>query len=163
MVFTQANTVDLSDMDKKAGFQVKYEVRETPLGKGVFVLEPVKQGSLIWRYKKDENVICFRGEEETLAHLEKLSSYEDRRYFLEHSYNDGGMLNHILDDGKLVNHSETPNAGAGSEPLSTCALRDIEKGEELREDYATYEYSAWFLDLCKEYGLDFNYVKMKDH
>ena len=36
-----------------------------------------------------------------------------RRYFLEHSYHDGGLLNHILDDGKLVNHSETPNAGAG--------------------------------------------------
>ena len=94
-----------------------------------------------------------------------------RRYFLEHSYHDGGLLNHILDDGKLVNHSETPNAGAGdgllhsgvhdeiddddsmtvtvvvvvkeialilrpkyntgSEPFSTFAVRDIEKGEEV--------------------------------
>ena len=36
-----------------------------------------------------------------------------RRYFVEHSYHDGGVLNHILDDGKLVNHSDTPNAGAG--------------------------------------------------
>ena len=33
--------------------KVKYEVRETPLGKGVFVLESVKQGSLIWRWCKD--------------------------------------------------------------------------------------------------------------
>merc|ERR1712083_606075 len=131
-----------NDMDETAGFQVKHEVRKTSLGRGVFVLEPVKQGSLIWRYRKDENVICFRGKEETLAHLEKLSSYEDRRYFLEHSYHDGGLLNHILDDGKLVNHSETPNAGAGSEPFSSHALRDIEKGEELREDYSTYEYPA---------------------
>ena len=30
------------------------------------------------RYRKDENVVCFNGKEETLAHLEKLSSYEDR-------------------------------------------------------------------------------------
>ena len=30
------------------------------------------------RYRKGENVVCFSGKEETLAHLEKLSSYEDR-------------------------------------------------------------------------------------
>merc|ERR1719167_1573636 len=100
-------------MSDRAGFQVAYEVRSTSLGKGVFVLEEVKQGSLIWRYKKGENVICFNGEEETLAHMETLTSYEERRYFVEHSYHDNGVLNHILDDGKLVNHSDTPNAGAG--------------------------------------------------
>ena len=81
--------------------QVAYEVRSTSLGKGVFVLEEVKQGSLIWRYvhkrknqqpwsdlieqklslryKKGENVICFNGEEETLAHMEMLTSYEERQ------------------------------------------------------------------------------------
>ena len=91
--------------------KVKYELRKTSLGQGVFLLEPLKQGSLIWRcrdtigqlicilhawrrikgkehiirtnlcgvrYRKDENVVCFNGKEETLAHLEKLSSYEDR-------------------------------------------------------------------------------------
>ena len=31
---------------------------------------------------------------------------------------------------------------------------------QLREDYATYEYPAWFLALCKDFGLDFSYVKM---
>ena len=32
---------------------------------------------------------------------------------------------------------------------------------QLREDYATYEYPEWFLALCKDFGLDFNYVKMQ--
>ena len=32
---------------------------------------------------------------------------------------------------------------------------------QLREDYATCEYPAWFLALCKEYEIDFNYVKIK--
>ena len=32
---------------------------------------------------------------------------------------------------------------------------------QLREDYATYEYPAWFLALSNEFELDFNYVK--DH
>ena len=43
----------------------------------------------------------------------KILSLFLRRYFVEHSYHDNGVLNHILDDGKLVNHSHTPNAGAG--------------------------------------------------
>merc|ERR1712198_489333 len=161
MGHTRTNTRvwSLNNMKEKAGFQVKYEVRNTSLGKGVFVLEPVKQGTLIWRYKKGENVLCLKGKEETLAHLENLPSYEDRRYFVQHSYHDRGLLNHILDDGKLVNHSNTPNAGPGAEPLSTYAVRDIEKGEELREDYGLCEYPAWFLSLCQEYEIDFNYVK----
>ena len=80
------------------------------------------------RFRKGENVLCLKGKEETLAHLEKLTSYEERlpqrnpslklelcprRYFVQHSYHDRGLLNHILDDGKLVNHSDTPNAGPG--------------------------------------------------
>jgi len=139
---------------------VNYEVRNTSLGKGVFVLEDVKQGTLVWRYRKGENVICFNGEDETLAHMEKLGSFGEKQYFLEHSYYDNGVLTNILDDGKMVNHSDNPNTGAGSEPFATYALRDIKKGEELREDYATYEYPEWFLALCKDFGLDFSYVKM---
>ena len=75
-----------------------------------------------------------------------------------------------------------PDLCIGLEPLSTYALRDIKKGEEvrtscekfgiivhpckfllafqLREDYATCEYPAWFLALCKNYEIDFNYVKI---
>ena len=30
--------------------QVRYEVRETSIGKGLFLLEPVAKGALIWRY-----------------------------------------------------------------------------------------------------------------
>ena len=30
--------------------QVRYEVRETSIGKGLFLLEPVAKGVLIWRY-----------------------------------------------------------------------------------------------------------------
>ena len=30
---------------------------------------------------------------------------------------------------------------------------------QLREDYGLCEYPAWFLSLCQEYEIDFNYVK----
>merc|ERR1711971_1547036 len=92
--FTLANTLS-NKMKGKAGFQVKYEVRKTSLGQGVFVLEPVKRGSLIWRYRMGENVVCFRGKEEALAHLENLSSYEDRRYSVEHSYDESRLLSSL--------------------------------------------------------------------
>ena len=31
--------------------QVRYEVRETNIGKGLFLLEPVAKGALIWRWE----------------------------------------------------------------------------------------------------------------
>ena len=40
-------------------FKVKYEVRKMSLGQGVFVLEPVKQGSLIWRCKDTIDQLTF--------------------------------------------------------------------------------------------------------
>ena len=80
-----------------------------------------------------------------------------------------------VDNGICALKKLTSWSHSGSEPFATYALRDIKKGEEvvvvnfwfpltldfqLREDYATYEYPAWFLALCKDFGLDFSYVKM---
>merc|ERR1711973_903439 len=83
-----------NNMSDKAGFQVNYEVRNTSLGKGVFVLEDVKQGTLVWRYRKGENVICFNGEDETLAHMEKLGSFGEKLralcYICTEGYQKGG-------------------------------------------------------------------------
>ena len=44
-------TVEGAFMQFPKYMKVRYEVRKTSLGRGVFVLEPVKQGSLIWRCK----------------------------------------------------------------------------------------------------------------
>merc|ERR1711962_1303063 len=138
----------------KAGFQVKYEVRETNIGKGLFLLEPEAKGTLIWRYREGENILCFRNEAETRKHLDSMSSDADRLDFLEHCFHDGGVLNTILDDGKLVNHSRCPTMGKMNnmeEHLSSFSLRALEVGEELTEDYGTYEYPGWLLAICKEF------------
>jgi len=65
-----------------------------------------------------------------------------KRDWLDHVYHSGGYVNEILDDGKLFNHSDNANTGinVGPEPLSSYALRDIRKGEELFDDYGTYEH-----------------------
>ena len=46
------------------------------------------------------------------------------------------------------------------EPLSSFSLRALEVGEELTEDYATYEYPGWLLGIAKEYGEDFSYFDL---
>merc|ERR1712130_893866 len=152
----------------KAGFQVRYEVRETSIGKGLFLLEPVAKGALIWRYREGENILCFLNEAETRKHLDSMPSDADRLDFLEHCFHDGGVLNSILDEGKLVNHSTVPTMGKVDtissmvdtitrEPLSSYSLRALEVGEELTEDYSTYEYPGWLLESSKEFGEELSY------
>merc|ERR1712192_46242 len=76
----------------KAGFQVRYEVRDTSIGKGRVFLEPVAKGALIWRHREGENILCFRNEAETRKHLDSMASDADRLDFLEHCFHDGGVL-----------------------------------------------------------------------
>ena len=61
---------------------------------------------------------------------------------------DGGDLNYSNDDAIYWNHSEKPNTGFGpgpnSCPLSTYAVCDIKKGQELFDDYGTYQWPKWY-------------------
>ena len=96
-------------------------------------------------------------------HLGYPSELELRLDFLEHCFHDGGVLNTILDDGKLVNHSRCPTMGKVNnmeEHLSSFSLRALEVGEELTEDYGTYEYPGWLLAICKEFGEDLSYFDL---
>jgi uncharacterized protein len=58
-----------------------------------------------------------------------------------------------------VNHSNEPNCGSapGASDESmwqySVALRDIKKGEEITESYATYDSSSWLENLCAEYNI----------
>jgi uncharacterized protein len=51
----------------------------------------------------------------------------------------------IPDNGRFVNHSDAPSSGAGvnGRLLYSVALRDIAAGEEITEDYATYDECPW--------------------
>ena len=56
-----------------------------------------------------------------------------------------------------MNHSEDPNCGSGEEQLSSYAIKDIKKGEELLDDYGTFEWPAWIRKLLKEYDVPTDY------
>src|SRR5262245_11499595 len=51
----------------------------------------------------------------------------------------------IPDNGRYVNHSDEPNSLARNTAtrLSSVALRDIAAGEEIVEDYSTYDWCPW--------------------
>ncbi|GAB4317144.1 MAG: hypothetical protein Kow0069_19720 [Promethearchaeota archaeon] len=61
-----------------------------------------------------------------------------------------------LDDSRFVNHSFEPNSGgrdAGMlDPFRSVALRDIQPGEEILEDYTEYDECPWSPDegFCAE-------------
>ena len=46
---------------------------------------------------------------------------------------------------------------------STYAIKDIKKGEEIVEDYSTYEWPKWFLKILDQYEIkhDFNKRDLK--
>ena len=98
------------------------EVRENKFGKCVYATEQIEKGTVIlsgWGYQIPHRTV--------------------------HSFQ-VGIDKHIIIDGpiQLINHSCEPNCGVflrqGMDALEIHALRDLEPGEELFTDYATFEY-----------------------
>lgn len=55
------------------------------------------------------------------------------------------------DLGRFMNHSSSPNCGAGISGGS--ALREIAAGEELTCDYSGLGCPQWYQQLCDQYGV----------
>ena len=47
----------------------------------------------------------YKDNETVLVHLDNLETLEGKKFFLSHIYIFGGVVNEILDDGKIWNHS----------------------------------------------------------
>ena len=81
---------------------------------------------------------------------------------MSHVYHAGGYLNQILDDGDKFNHSDNPNSSTEypgkKDQLSSFALRDIKKGEQICEDYGGYDHPDWFVKLYKEFNVVDDYT-----
>jgi hypothetical protein len=84
------------------GFQIAYEVRASQYGRGVFTLEDIPCGGLIWT-RGPTNVRVYRTWEEVEARLAELPNDDARRFFASHVYCDP-LLTEILDDGGIWNH-----------------------------------------------------------
>ena len=126
-------------------------------GNGIFATAPIARGTLVWRYKVGVSVIE-HDEHSLRARLSEMTEAEARD-LLEHVYTWGGYAVEILDDAKVWNHAANHNTGnhpnedcGYGDGLSSYARRDIEAGEELTDDYATFEEIQWYENICIEYG-----------
>ena len=148
----------------QCGFKVGYEIKECQYGLGLFATEDIPKGAMIWNFNPPGNVRTFKNAEEISDHLSKLSP-EEATFFMGHVYMFDGLVNEILDDGCYWNHSDTPNTGNSADCESSYAIRDIKAGEELLDDYGTYEYPAWLMAVFDKYGIPQNYfdIKTKSH
>merc|ERR1719162_1996910 len=177
-----------TEVSVHGGFHVPYETRTGAFGEGLFALEDIPKGALVWKFKsmlyaealkldRDPvavassagwNVLTYVDEAEARARLEQIGVGQGRdgqQIWMDHVYVWSGMLHEILDDGLLMNHSEEPNIVSpecdGCCLESSYAGRDIKKGEEMFEDYGTFGYPSWYNSLMVEYGCTRDFMKQK--
>lgn len=125
------------------------EVRRSQLhGLGVFAVTDIPEGTVWWSAELADTITISRGQFETLAASASspatdalMSGIQEYSIYLAAL----DLMVLIADNGRYVNHSDEPNSGAlvvGTH-LRSVALCDIAAGEEITEDYATYDHCPW--------------------
>jgi SET domain-containing protein len=113
---------------------VDTEVKPSEIhGLGVFLLEPVPAGGLIWCFDSRIDRVYAEAEIESLPpHLQNYL----RTYSTWHEQTALYVL--CGDNGRYFNHSDTPSTFSESISFGEDrAIRDLEHGDELTSDYAT--------------------------
>ena len=106
-------------------------------GIGLFADEFIPRGTIIWRFTPGFDL---RFTLETLANFPRQVQEHIYKYGWKSARPDHYC--HASDHAKVFNHAESPNALSehhdGEEEVITVALRDIERGEEITDDYSAY-------------------------
>lgn len=108
-------------------------------GLGLIAHEAISAGSLVWQFIESIDH-CLSANQ-----IEKLPP-QAHSQMLNYAYRSGKGDLYILcgDDARFMNHSDSPNCKAGIGDMVGCtiAAKDIQKGEELTEDYYSFDLSA---------------------
>ena len=118
--------------------QIPYELKDAGMGigDGLFSLENLPSGTIVWKFTAGVNVNIYNGEE-AAEYLEKFKDIRDAQRWLDLTYGFKGNLCEITDDGKYMNHCTSPNCRT-RENGDTYTIREIEAGEQLFEDYTVF-------------------------
>lgn len=136
---------------------VKTTVKPSKIhGLGVFADEPASKGAVIWKFTPGFDLRFTR---------EQILSFPPLIQIYLYKYGWRGKKSKLYclasDNGRYFNHSENPNCRSrhqeGEEEIITLALRDIAAGEELTDDYNSFEYEHSDNDvldyIAKKYNL----------
>lgn len=134
------------------GFRIEAELRLAPSNKGigVFAAQFIPANTRV-----DDHHYIYFDEQQTLKFLARLQNDEERKAWLDHSFGKDGMIavhDANLDEGGMVNHSDYPTMATSREDGHTYTTRDVREGEELTEDYDTYDKVNFYEKLCEKYG-----------
>ncbi len=113
---------------------VDTELRMSPIhGIGVFLLEPVKKGDVIWRF--DSRIDRVYSDDE----IKSLPERAQRFMRMYSTYSSATKLWVLCgDNGRHFNHSKTPNTMSDAIAFGhDHAAQDLEIGAELTSDYYT--------------------------
>ena len=123
-------------------------------GLGLFAKEFLPKGTLIWKYEGSVIEIAQDKIEERLA---KYQNNEEICNLLDHAYAWKDILCEIINDGNLFNHSIESNIGFGEAETNrendTYTIRDIQPGEELVDNYLSYDQPEWLKKIWEKYGV----------
>jgi len=118
---------------------IKTKIKESPIhGIGLFADQYIPRGTEIWRFTDGFDTKFTR--EEITAFPELLQVYI-AKYAWKSVKSD--LYCFSADNGKYFNHSENPNVLSeyrdNEQEVITVAVRDIEVGEELLDNYSSFE------------------------
>ena len=120
--------------------------------------EDIPAGSLVWRFELGVSASEYSTEECMQAKLATLS-VEEATELLDHTYVRKGRIFNPHLDGPLINHSLEPNCSvrAGDSESGSYAIRAIKKGEEITENYNSYDakkdWPRWYVHLMESHGI----------
>lgn len=102
-------------------------------GLGLFAASFIPKGTPLWKFDSRFDLLFERSE---IAAFPETQRQLMERYSYPVSSGSSVMI-YETDNGRFVNHSEAPNMGC-ADPTLGVALRDIEAGEEITNDYAEF-------------------------
>lgn len=113
---------------------VDTELKPSPIhGLGVFLLQPVAKGELIWRFDARIDRVY------TTEEMESLPQHVQKYLKIYSTWHEATRLFVLCgDNGRFFNHSDTPNTVSDAISFGEDrALRDLRIGEELTSNYST--------------------------
>jgi len=126
-------------------------------GTGLFADQCIPKGTQIWKFTEGFDQKFTR--EQILGFPELLQIYLYKYSWRSKST---GLYCFSSDNGKYFNHSNNPNClseyGGGNEEVVTTTIRDIQIGEEITDNYSSFEeeqsYGNVLDEICLKYHLD---------
>ena len=125
------------------------EVRPSNIhGLGLYARKTILKGT-IWWHARPQDVLIIEKNQFLLLNTSYKTDLLNTiiETLLTYSYYEKELdaLIFCLDNSKFVNHSSNANSGASEDENGFCAvaLRDIQSGEEITEDYSKYTLCPW--------------------